>query len=113
METQDNQNFIHESDVVKTLCAIKPLTLTETLDRIVLALELEGLKVFGSRAGNCANIFDEVVNINYCPAITKVIPSLKKNFNKMNKDTKSDYLKVKEILEKEGKNKKVEKVQEY
>jgi hypothetical protein len=98
LETQYNQNFTHESEIIKKDPILLPLTHTEILDRIVSALELEELKAPSFTADNYANTFNEVGNINYCPEVIKFTPFLKKNLNKINKDTKSDRFKEKKFL---------------
>jgi len=112
LENMGNQNFSNHNKIIKIDPILIPITRKEILGRIVSALELEGLKAPGSKAGKYANIFNEVGNIKYCPEIITFTPSLKKNLNKINKDTKSDRFKgkkfLKEILlwlKEEGKNK--------
>jgi group II intron reverse transcriptase/maturase len=125
LENKDKQNFNNE---IKKDSILTPLTRKEILSRVVSALELEGFKAPGPKAGKYANIFNEVGDITYCPEIITFSPSLIENLNKINKNTKSDRFKgkkfLKEILlwlKREGKNKKpsfirskmAEKVQEY
>ena len=112
LENKDSQDFSNENKTTKKDPILIPLTRKEILSRIVAALELEGLKTPGSKAGKYANIFNEVGNINYCPRIIMFSSSLRKNLNTINKNTKSDRFKgkkfLKEILfwlKKEEKNK--------
>jgi len=95
LENMGNQNFSNHNKIIKIDPILIPITRKEILGRIVSALELEGLKAPGSKAGKYANIFNEVGNIKYCPEIITFTPSLKKNLNKINKDTKSDRFKGK------------------
>lgn len=128
LENQDHQNFSNENEIIKKEPILIPLTRKEILSRIVSALELQGLKAPGSKAGKYANIFNEVGHIKYCPEIITFSSSLIESLNKINKDTKSDRFKgkkfLKEILlwlKQEGKNKTpsfmeskmAEKVREY
>ena len=69
----------HKTAGEQTVKESRQLTRKETLDRIISALELEGLKAPGSKAGKYANIFNEVGNINHCPEIITFSPSLRKN----------------------------------
>lgn len=110
LENKDNQNFGNET--IKKDPILISITRREILNRILSALELEGLKAPGSKAGKYANILNEVGDIKYCPETISFTSLLKKNLNKINKDTKSDRFKgkkfLKEILlwlKEEGKNK--------
>jgi group II intron reverse transcriptase/maturase len=128
LEDKDKQDFSPENETIKKNPILISLTRKEILDRIVSALESEGLKAPGSTAGKYANIFNEVGDITYCSEKITFSSSLKENLNKINKNIKSDCFKgkkfLKEILlwlKKEGKNKKsslmvskmVEKVREH
>ena len=98
LENQDKQNFNNENEITKKDPILIPLTRKEILSRIVSALELEGFKTPGSKAGRYANIFNEVGDITYCPEIITFSPSLIENLNKINKNTKSDRFKGKKFL---------------
>lgn len=128
LENKDKQKFSHENEITKKDPILIPLTRQEILSRVVSALELEGFKAPGSKAGKYANIFNKVGDISYCPEIITFSSSLTENLNKINKNTKSDRFKGKKFLEEilpwlkqEGKNKKpslmksqmAEKVREY
>ena len=113
LENKVSQKFSNESEIIKKDPILIPLTRKEILSRIVKALELEGLKTPGSKAGKYANIFNEVGDVSYCPEIVVFSPSLIENLNKINKNTKSDRFKGKKFLKevllwlkKEGENKK-------
>lgn len=113
LENKDSQDFSHENKTTKKDPILIQLTRKEILSRIVEALKLEGLKTPNSKAGQYANIFNEVGNIDHCPEIIMFSSSLRKNLNIIHKNTKSDRLKgrkfLKEILfwlKKEGINKK-------
>lgn len=128
LENKDKQNFSHENEITKKDPILIPLTRKEILSRVVSALELEGFKAPGSKAGKYANTFNKVGDISYCPEIIIFSSSLIENLNKINKNIKSDRFKGKKFLEeillwlkKEEKNKKpslmesqmAKKVREY
>ena len=128
LENKDKQNFSYKNEIIKKDPISTPLTRTEILSRVVSALELEGFKAPGSKAGKYANLFNKVGDISYCPEIIIFSSSVTENLNKINKNTKSDRVKEKKFLEEillwlkqEGKNKKpsfmksqmAEKVREY
>ena len=99
LKTKDTQNFSNENETKDPI--LIPLTRKEILNRIVSALELERLKTPGSKAGKYANIFNEVGDIKYCPEIIVISSSLKKNLDKINKNTKSERFKGKKISERD------------
>lgn len=128
LENQDQQNFSNENEIIKKEPVLIPLTRKEIWSRIVSALELEGLKMPGSKSAKYANTFNEVGDIKYCPEIITLSSSLRESLNKINRDIKSDKSKGKKILKEvllwlkqEGKNKKpsfmkskmAKKVREY